>query len=62
MNAREVGEKLALVQVEIVAEETGADAREGISSFLEKRAPEYPDRVSAQMPDFYPWWEQPGYE
>ena len=39
-----------------------ADAREGISSFLEKRAPEYPDRVSAQMPDFYPWWEQPGYE
>ena len=39
-----------------------ADAREGISSFLEKLAPEYPDRVSAQMPDFYPWWEQPGYE
>jgi enoyl-CoA hydratase/carnithine racemase len=39
-----------------------ADAREGISSFLEKRAPEYPDKVTAEMPDFYPWWDQPGYE
>jgi enoyl-CoA hydratase/carnithine racemase len=39
-----------------------ADAREGIQSFLEKRAPEYPDKVTAEMPDFYPWWDQPGYE
>ena len=39
-----------------------ADAREGIDSFLEKRAPTYPDKVSADMPDFYPWWEQPRYE
>ncbi|MFA9200835.1 MAG: crotonase/enoyl-CoA hydratase family protein [Cypionkella sp.] len=38
------------------------DAREGIASFLEKRAPAYPDTVSANMPDFYPWWEQPRYE
>ena len=38
-----------------------ADAREGIDSFLEKRAPNYPDTVSGDMPDFYPWWEQPGY-
>jgi enoyl-CoA hydratase/carnithine racemase len=38
-----------------------ADAREGVASFLEKRAPAYPDRVSADMPDFYPWWEEPGY-
>jgi enoyl-CoA hydratase/carnithine racemase len=34
-----------------------ADAREGVMSFLEKRAPSYPDRVSANMPDFYPWWQ-----
>jgi enoyl-CoA hydratase/carnithine racemase len=39
-----------------------ADAREGIQSFLEKRAPDYPGKVSADMPDFYPWWDQPGYE
>lgn len=38
------------------------DAREGIASFLEKRAPEYPGRVSRDMPDFYPWWEEPGFE
>ena len=37
------------------------DAKEGIASFLEKRAPAYPDTVSEDMPDFYPWWEQPGY-
>ncbi|MGN3975059.1 crotonase/enoyl-CoA hydratase family protein [Tsuneonella sp. SYSU-LHT278] len=38
-----------------------ADAREGIASFLEKRAPAYPDTVSADMPDFYPWWDEPEY-
>lgn len=38
------------------------DAREGIASFLEKRDPDYPDRVSADMPEFYPWWDEPGYE
>lgn len=37
------------------------DAKEGIASFLEKRAPAYPDTVSADMPDFYPWWDEPGY-
>ena len=39
-----------------------ADAREGVNSFLEKRPPAYPDKVSANLPDFYPWWEQPRYE
>lgn len=38
-----------------------ADAREGIASFLEKRSPAYPDTVGADMPDFYPWWDEPGY-
>lgn len=38
-----------------------ADAKEGIASFLEKRAPVYPDTVGADMPDFYPWWDEPGY-
>ena len=39
-----------------------ADAREGVQSFLEKRPPNYPDTVSGDMPDFYPWWDEPGYE
>lgn len=38
-----------------------ADAKEGIASFLEKRSPAYPDTVGADMPDFYPWWDEPGY-
>ena len=35
-----------------------ADAREGIESFLEKRPAKFPDKVSKDMPDFYPWWDQ----
>jgi enoyl-CoA hydratase/carnithine racemase len=33
-----------------------ADANEGVMSFLEKRPAVYPDTVSADMPDFFPWW------
>ncbi|MEQ5787339.1 crotonase/enoyl-CoA hydratase family protein [Erythrobacter sp. NFXS35] len=40
----------------------GADAQEGIASFLDKRKPMYPGKVSADMPDFYPWWEDRIYE
>jgi len=36
---------------------SGPDAQEGIGSFLAKRAPKYPGRVPADLPDFYPWWE-----
>jgi enoyl-CoA hydratase/carnithine racemase len=32
------------------------DAREGVMSFLEKRPATFPNRVSGDMPDFYPWW------
>jgi enoyl-CoA hydratase/carnithine racemase len=34
------------------------DAKEGVTSFLEKRAPRYPNRVSTDMPDFFPWWRE----
>lgn len=40
----------------------GKDAAEGIASFLEKRPPQYPGKVSADMPDFYPWWDERPYE
>lgn len=36
-----------------------ADAREGVSAFLEKRSPVYPNKVSTDMPNFYPWWDEP---
>ena len=39
-----------------------ADAREGIAAFFEKRAPHYPNKVSSDMPDFYPWWEEPEFK
>ena len=38
-----------------------ADAREGIASFLEKRAPQFPDRVSSGLPDVFPGWEEPAF-
>ena len=36
-----------------------ADAREGITAFLEKRPAQFKDRVSRDMPDFFPFWEEP---
>ena len=34
-----------------------ADAKEGVESFLEKRTAKFPLKVSEDMPEFYPWWE-----
>ena len=39
----------------------GADVREGVMSFLEKRAPEFPMACPADLPDFTPWWEEPAF-
>jgi len=33
-----------------------ADAKEGVTSFLEKRPAAFPNKVSQDMPDFFPWW------
>jgi len=32
-----------------------SDGKEGVSSFLQRREPDFRDPASA-MPDFYPWW------
>jgi enoyl-CoA hydratase/carnithine racemase len=37
------------------------DAKEGVASFLEKRLPAFPCKVSSDMPDYFPWWEEPEY-
>ena len=38
------------------------DVREGVDAFLNKRHPQFPDRVSTNMPDYFPWWEEPAYQ
>lgn len=37
------------------------DVQEGVRSFLDKRQPVFPDRVSSDMPDFSPWWPAADY-
>ena len=33
-----------------------ADATEGVEAFMQKRAAQFPDQVSHDMPPSYPWW------
>ena len=33
------------------------DAKEGVSSFLERRVAEFKNKVSLDMPSFFPWWK-----
>ncbi|MGR8918806.1 MAG: crotonase/enoyl-CoA hydratase family protein [Gammaproteobacteria bacterium] len=40
----------------------GGDAHEGVASFLDKRAPEFPDRVPRNLPEFFPWWQAREFE
>jgi enoyl-CoA hydratase/carnithine racemase len=40
----------------VQARGVSADAREGVTAFLEKRPADFPDRVSADLPEFFPWW------
>jgi enoyl-CoA hydratase/carnithine racemase len=43
----------------IMARGASGDAREGVTSFLEKRAPSYPNKVSTDLPDIWPEWKEP---
>lgn len=46
----------------ILARGRSADAREGVTSFLDKRAAVYTDRVSDGLPDVFPDWRAPEFE
>ncbi|MDO6414481.1 enoyl-CoA hydratase-related protein [Sphingomonas sp. BIUV-7] len=45
----------------IAARSRSADAIEGVAAWQEKRSPIFGERVSRDMPDFFPWWEEPDY-
>jgi len=40
----------------------GADAREGITAFFEKRPARWTQRVPGDLPDWFPWWDQPDFD
>ncbi|ANP44948.1 crotonase/enoyl-CoA hydratase family protein [Candidatus Viadribacter manganicus] len=46
----------------MVARGRAGDAKEGVTSFLEKRVPAYPDKVSTDMPQPYPWRPTPAFK
>jgi len=45
----------------IYARGASADVKEGVVAFLEKRKANFPEKVSKDMPPFFPWWEPRGY-
>ncbi|KAF4530459.1 hypothetical protein B566_EDAN018611 [Ephemera danica] len=46
----------------IQARGASGDAKEGVSSFLQKREPQWPNRVSTDLPDFFDWHSQPEFK
>jgi enoyl-CoA hydratase/carnithine racemase len=45
----------------ILARGRSGDVSEGVAAFLEKRPARFADRVSTDMPDFFPWWDEAPY-
>lgn len=45
----------------ILSRGRSGDVAEGVTAFLEKRPAAFPDTVSRDMPDFFPWWEEASY-
>jgi enoyl-CoA hydratase/carnithine racemase len=46
----------------IYARGRSADVKEGVTAFLEKRPARFKDKVSSDMPDYFPWWDEREYE
>jgi enoyl-CoA hydratase/carnithine racemase len=46
----------------IYARGASPDAKEGVMAFLEKRPAQFANKVSSDMPGFFPWWEPRPYE
>jgi enoyl-CoA hydratase/carnithine racemase len=45
----------------IYARGQSGDVREGVTAFLEKRPPQFPEKVSTGMPAYFPWWQERPY-
>src|ERR1700689_1571925 len=46
----------------IYARGRSGDVKEGVVAFLEKRPALFKDKVSTDMPDYFPWWDEREYE
>ncbi len=45
----------------IYARGASVDVREGVASFLEKRPAKFPQKVTTDMPPYFPWWDERKY-
>jgi enoyl-CoA hydratase/carnithine racemase len=45
----------------IYARGASADVKEGVVAFLEKRKANFPEKVSKDMPPYFPWWSERKY-